>query len=680
MKTFFKYLSVFVLAAAAYGCADDRDYLMVDDSFCLTAKDGLVTASVHTGEFTVGVSKSGKGKTAAVATLSCAEDDVLSALMLYNIKNNTSYEMIPSDKYTVQSQVKFAASDAVKEAVISWDAGTLSNYIGGSENKVIPIRLSSSDLSVNGEKNFVMVRVLRSHIKVGQTRIPRSFASDFFNPENGKKPDLKESLTLDISNNSSIRGVEIEFPFIFDNSLIAAYNASIDDPELTFTQAPEGLVSFQTGEAVGKAVMEAGKSSTQLKLTLNRGMLQEDGVLKDFPNYVIPVRMDTGNIKARRGDREFEVDGMTFGNIVTYITIRKASDGIADVGIEWGKYSASSAWYSYLEGFPSNGDRNLAMDDRYVYVASSSASPAIYALNISDGSLAKKLDLGEAKSLEYGAFCVRMIPNGSGEDILSFCSLKLSENTKHLYVFAYKNGVDKAPVKILDYLRDNKGGADDWRRYGDKYTVQGTWQSGALWFHTFNAVSANVGKTIVFPITNGEIGSPQDPTDYIFDSGTGDMAREITLYPGLDQVLLTSPEGAAMYAKTTDDSVNGWLKWAPTAVDMGAFKLTYGYNFFKFHGKDYIAFAKLDGGDGQSKKARLMIMEDNAAKPADFPTQLVASTGLLQFPLQDPADFDAESKLAAEYNVADCAVRNVNGTTYVAAMANGIGLTLFSLQ
>ena len=663
---------VLALSLLGTGCADDRNNFMVDDSFCLTAENPLLSASVHAGEFAVGVIKSGKGLTGATARISIGDSATESALEAYNRENGTSFEAVPANLFSLKEQsVPFAAGDFAKSITLTWDPGTLAEYIGSREDCVIPVRLVSDDLTVNPGRSFALVRVLRSSLRVTQTRIGRSFASDYFQPQGGRMPDMQEVLTLDIENNSPLKGITLEIPFSIDNSLIDEYNAQQED---TFVQAPEGLITFQ-GET---ATMAAGKTSAQLRLVLDRSMLQENGVLKDFPDYVIPVRLDEDRITATRGGEAFTIDGMAFGNTVTYITVRKASEGIVEVSRAWGRYSSGTAWYSDLEGFAYGADRTIAMDDEYVYVAHANGKPAIYALRLADGQFSHKLDITPAlaNGCTFPVSVVRMMPNAAGKDILLFSSLR-TEGEQTLYVYAYVNGTDKAPVQILAYNADRKPLTDgkptnDWRRYGDRFTVEGTWQEGRLWFH-----AQHNDKTVIFNLKDGVITNPDDPTDYLLSKEQNSI-KEVTLYPGAEEVLVTSPNQASFYRNLNTTNANGWINWAATPSDVSAFRLTYGYNFFSFHGKKYIAYVKLDNPGATT--GRLVIIEDQGKKPADFEAQLLQANDYREFPVQDAESFDTPSSISSASSVGDCTVRNIDGNAYVAVLVQGCGLSLFVLE
>ena len=668
MKRMIKHTMLAALALAGLAaCVDDRNNFMVDDSFSLTGSQ-LVVTSVHTGEYSFGVNKAGKGQSAG--SVRVVTDGYESALKLYNYNNSTEYKALPANLYSVSgANVSFDASDINKQVKVTWNVEALAEAIGTDGSYVIPLRIVSDDLEVNGEKDFIMINPVRSSISVTQGEQVRSIEEKAVLPdESGKAPELQEDIILDVENTNGIKGVSMTFPVEVDQSLVAVYDDAHEDE---YVAAPEGLVTILTPTAT----IPAGSTSARIQVRLDKSMLLEGGALKKFPNYVVPVRLGNENMKAEKDGSAFDLKGLDFENTVTYIVVKRAAEGIEVVVRSWGKYSPSAAWYSYLDGFASGADRTIAMDNKHVYVAHSNGTPGLYALSISNGELVKKLDVSPAadNGCTFPVSCVRVVPNTSGDDVVIFSSLK-GDGDQHLYVYAYTNGVDAAPVQILDYLKDVKPGDPDWRRYGDRFTVKGTWQDGELWFHTWSGDSR--GKTVVFKLVNGVITNPDDPVDYLID-GDGAGIKDIVLYPGFEDVMVAKVSGAGVYHNTGDDSVNKWIKWAKT-TDLPDIAMTYGYNFFTFHGKKYMAFVRLEGEN--ATKGRLIIIDDESKSPAQFVDQLQAQAGYREFPIQHEEDFEAKSAVPAASTVGDCVVKDVNGVTYVAVLVQGCGLSLFQLQ
>ncbi len=670
MKKITILIATLVLAAGCF--PDDRNNYMVDDSFCLTATTQLQQASVHTGSCTLGVAKNGKGQTAASARISTDPADYESALKLFNIKNGTAYKAIPSDQFTIEGQqLDYLAEEVVKDITLRWNPASMAAFIGDDTDYVIPLRLVSDTpgVQVNGEHSFIMVRLARSGVRVSQQTVARSIERKAVEPDaSGAQRELQETIVLDLVMSNPVKGLGLSFPVEIDNSLIDAFNEGLETP---YAAAPDGLVTLLDQNAV----LPEGNSSATFKIQLDKSKLLKDGKLQDFPPYVVPVRVKESGMAATLNGEPFEMGGLAFGNMVTYVTVARASSGIAAVNREWGLYSITGAWYEGLPGFAANSDRTIAMDDDFVYVAHSNGTPAIYALSRTSGAFVKQLDITPAiaNGCTYPVSCVRMIPNPGGKDILAFCSLK-ADDAQHLFIYAYANGTDAAPVQILDYLHDNAGGANDWRRYGDRFTVEGNWQEGTLWFSTWS--DGAKCKILGFSLRNGVITNPEDPVDYFMPSEKSGI-KDVVRYPNWDNFLITRTSGATVFKPGPVDGDTGWTQLSSIA-ELPELALTYGYNLFNFHGKDFVAFMRLESENGN--KGRLVIIEDNPALPAEFPNRLKIAAGALEFPIQHPDSFEEKSALTASHSVGDCCIREIDGNTYIAVLMQGCGLSLFQLQ
>lgn len=672
--------SIICLAAILLlsGCfKDERNNFMVPDSLGVASNDGIVEATVHTGSCIVGIIKSGRGLSEARVRVNLDTETCAPLLEAYNKSHKTAYESVMGSLVeATRTEFSFAAEDASQNLELRWDAELMARFMGAKKNYVIPVLIESetADVAVAEGRNFILVHLNRSAVELKQEKQVRSIERKWVEGEDAL---LTEDIVLDFAINNPLKGVELTFPVIIDNSLIPAFNEGKETP---FQADTKGLISLKDSVVV----LPAKAISTAFHIRLDKGKLLKDGKLTEFQPYVIPVRIQQEGLKARQGQANVDIKALTFGNMVCYITVSPAAKGITVVEREWGLYSDSGAWYQGLEGFAGGADRTIAMDKDYVYVAHSSDTPAIYAINRRSGLFEKKLDVSTAaeNGCTFPVSCVRMIKNNKkGEDdILSFCSLK-GEDKQHLFVYAYQDGIDKAPVKILDYLLDKKPapGVDDFRRYGDRYTVKGSWQDGELWFHTWSADGTTRGKTVVFTLKDGVVTNPDDPKSYLLDGSSGEdtAIRDISLYPGWDDVLVTRHNAAGIFHNTGDNKDNGWIKWNKTQ-DLPKLKLTYGYQFFDFHEENFIAYVQLD--EENATGGRLVIIDDAATAPAQFPDQLQAQTNRREFPVQHPTDFKAQSGVPASSSVGDCAFCEVNGNTYIAVLIQGCGLSLFQLQ
>ena len=348
---------------------------------------------------------------------------------------------------------------------------------------------------------------------------------------------------------------------------------------------------------------------------------------------------------------------------------------IAQAGAEVVKEFATLVWDAAVP-FGNGQDRNMTMDSEYVYVAQAAGgNGAIKAISIADPTQTKdvKVTTYTPAGLDNGTHavtCVRMLPNtdpavNGGKDVLVGSNLTLGDGTEKLTVYVWSNGIDADP----NYFVIDSGV----RRLGDKFTVKGTYQSGELHFFDFND-----GNTVIRVNMKDGVAGLWGSPELAYATGRYAMPvagayniGECTIHPET----AFDGDGNPAAALLTTNAVNGFFTQnAGNAYVASAWgtdpKLTqtYGYNFFEHNGKDYVAYVKV-AGDRNS--ATLNIIEDvNGA--ADFKGTLEAQTGLFTAPVNGSGN--------AGHGLGDCATAVVDGTRYIAVMAQNIGISLYKLN
>lgn len=348
---------------------------------------------------------------------------------------------------------------------------------------------------------------------------------------------------------------------------------------------------------------------------------------------------------------------------------------IAQAGAEVVKEFATLVWDAAVP-FSGGQDRNMTMDGEYVYVAQAAGgNGAIKAISIADPTQTKdvKVKTYTPAGLDNGTHaitCVRMLPNtdaavNGGKPVLVASNLTTGDGTEKLTVYIWTNGIDADP----DYFVIDSGV----RRLGDKFTVKGTYQSGELHFFDFND-----GNTVIrVGVNNGVAGLWGTPE---LAYATGRYAMPVAGAYNIGECIIHpdtafDAEGNPAAALLVTNAVNGFFTQdAGNAYVASAWgtdpKLTqtFGYNFFEHNGKDYIAYVKV-AGDRNS--ATLNIIEDvNGA--ADFKGTLEAQAGLFTAPVNGSGN--------AGHGLGDCATAVVDGTRYIAVMAQNIGISLYKLN
>ncbi len=310
--------------------------------------------------------------------------------------------------------------------------------------------------------------------------------------------------------------------------------------------------------------------------------------------------------------------------------------------------------------------RGLAMDDEFIYLPKASGYANVAAVSIADKTVQKALNKsGVAGGSTFATSFVRMIKNtdasvNGGKDVLLLCNLtSTNSDANQLKLYAYKDGVDAAPTQIAAFCWDSAHNVNDWRRYGDRFFVEGDWSNAKVYFPSFNE-----NKTVVLSIANGARTAVTQIDAGAANSPNG--IKDLTVYPGDNKLFLTNNSIANLVAPTGGKS-NGWDEYSLSASSSEAVG-TWGYNFFEFNGKKYIAYARIIG----ETKAQIEIVEDKG----DLLTSLSAKEGLMVSPIHDATDLDKE---VATGNLADCCVRVIGDEVYIAALTRDGGCVLDKL-
>lgn len=326
--------------------------------------------------------------------------------------------------------------------------------------------------------------------------------------------------------------------------------------------------------------------------------------------------------------------------------------------------------------FGGGQDRNMTMDSEYVYVAQAAGgNGAVKAISIADPTVTKDVKVATytPSGLDNGTHaisCVRMLPNtdasvNNGKPVLVGSNLTLGDGTEKLTIYVWSNGIDADP----NYFVIDSGG----RRLGDKFTVKGTYQSGELYFFDFND-----GNTVIRVNMKDGVAGLWGTPELAYATGRFAMPvagasniGECTIHPDT----AFDGDGNPTAALLTTNAVNGFFTQnAGNAYVASAWgtdpKLTqtFGYNFFEHGGKDCIAYVKVDG---DRASASLNIIEDvNGA--ADFKGTLEAQKVLFTAPVNGTGN--------AGHGLGDCATVVIDGTRYIAVMAQNIGISLYKLN
>lgn len=658
-----------ILAAATVllaGCfTDDRDNFMVPDTIGMSAAELLAQASVHTGSYTVGVAKNGKGQSPASVTLSLEAPEIAAALDSWNEEHGTQYKALPAAMFTLSSNVlEYDVEDVVRTSEITWDPVALAKYVGSSKDFVLPVCVNSDDLDVNPDRQVVFVNLLRTSISVAQKSFTRVIDRKKVEPDKeGNQPELKETLVIDLKLDNSIHGAGLTFPVKIDDSLIADFNATQE--EMVYQQAPQGLVTILTPTVT---IPEGGQSANY-KIELDKSVLLKDGKLEAFPNYVIPVTIDTKAMSSTLNGKDFELKGLSYGQTVTYITLTylEIKPGLS-VSREWGLYSSDAgAWSSVIDGFTAGSDRNVALDDDYIYIAETNKTKHIWAISRTDPANARLLPVGTVA--DEGIFyvsCPRIIANtdpaiNGGKDVLAVSSM--TEGDPKLYI--YTDGIDADPVKVNLTTWNS-------RRLGDTYTFWGTLQQGVLFFKDFNTAQG----TVTFPVKG-----INEKKEYYLAARL--VAPPVTgagaYFPFPDNMaggICSVRGGSAWLVSTNANFQTAEGAVSPTLTELSGYFADTAYRFFELGGKRYVAYTRqVSSSDG-----RLFILEGT---PEQSWADIVLERNIIyQAAIQADAENLEEyepSPMGSGNSGMDLDARMTGGDVYIAVVKQNVGLSLFRL-
>lgn len=363
--------------------------------------------------------------------------------------------------------------------------------------------------------------------------------------------------------------------------------------------------------------------------------------------------------------RDAQVNISSDGNeIASFSVSQDAYDGIVLERI-YARYSdGETPWCGFIPGI---ANRSMASDGKYVYLNSSEASAKLYAVEIASlltgdqTPVYKALPVGGISGGTHAVSAVECIPNETGDPVLIASNLAI-DGSQNLNIYAYANGIEADPVLFHAFRWDGLANTSDWRRYGDRFSVSGTWQNGSLCF-----ASQSGTKVMAFHIENGA--TDADHREYCWLDTFGGGLAEATLYPGSDEAMVTTVSLAQFWTRNQageTHSGGNWPKWDAGNTypeHIGAFS----FQFFTFGGRNYIAYVQLP----DNTHCDLVVVDDLGSLEASLQAE-----PLYRIPLYEGDE--ASCKAANTYG--DCSVVEIDGKLHIVAMMQGGGLSIFELK
>lgn len=676
MKKIFRYILLSALTIATVAsCEDDRNNFLPEDSFGFNnkANENLVTLPLYGGKYALDIIKSGKGFNQGSVSVTVV-DTLLTA---FNKANETSYVALPADKelYSFSSEsLSFTEEEVTKPVEITWDVAKVSEHMAQNPDKAfcIPVSITSDDLEINEGRDFFVLNLTKSTLTAKQ----KELASTIIWESDPYQKELRINTELDMA----IDAFDFTIEFVLDNELVSAYNEANGT---AYEVAPEGLVTL--GE---NAVMTAGEAEAIFTMNLNTAVLVDEAtgkIKRDWEGYVAPVKI-----------KSLSQPGINMGNDVTYVVVKGMIPPAAQLFERvWGHYSDGALglpWYlnnglsvnglSTNQSFGGN-DRSFTMNDEFIFVASAAATPDVFKFNLLTGEYVGSLDVsgwmedpckandGTLMYPVYASSCPRVVPNSDpaingGEDVLIICGLATGNGTT-LRIYAYLDGIDSKATKVYDL-----GAA---RRFGDKISFAGTWQSGKFWLRS-NEENRNLVANI--PVTGGKVQTWIDA--YAINCEDNKVISEVYWTPQADGTVqdyciigTNSEMGLHLITGTAAGPGNGSV--VQSYPDLAC---TFGWNFFEHNGTKLMAFVSV------KDKLRPMVY----VIKGDYTTVDGLKAALDAFgeenivfsaPLQDALDATL-SGYESGMTLGDCCVRKIGDDIYMLAGGHSVGLSLFRLD
>ena len=159
--------------------------------------------------------------------------------------------------------------------------------------------------------------------------------------------------------------------------------------------------------------------------------------------------------------------------------VKIITTGFSSIQRVWGKYvqpeTTDANWYDEATtSVPASDNmRNMAADAKYVYLPNTGKG-LVYAFDLMTGEFVKTLN-APAEVVTGGTFKVcdaNVMPNGNSS-VLVVANMAMNANG-NLRAYVYTSP-DEDPVNIINYTISDG-------RYGDKFSVAGTWEDGEILF------------------------------------------------------------------------------------------------------------------------------------------------------------------------------------------------------
>lgn len=336
----------------------------------------------------------------------------------------------------------------------------------------------------------------------------------------------------------------------------------------------------------------------------------------------------------------------------------------------WGYYPNSGWPTSFV---PANADRGVATDGENVYVTNTTDGTVV-GIKITDQSKVT-VNMTGVDGGFFKTCSAKTIYNPStGKYILLVGSLA-NESDCNFNVYAWKDGIDQAPTKIISWNTNNGSP----RRIGDFFTVSGDWSNGEIWAR-INQADPAAATTFVWKITDGVAGGVLGGgIGYAGSAGMGSVYKYSLDAP---QVMVVTPTIAKFYTckveSTWINANSDGIEWTDGS-DVSAYAKRFGYTPFEFNGKKYIAYLHMVN----AARGWLTVLNDTQGTAEGFMKTIIDNDIFFQGAVQINKDEDSTDVVdGATYSgntMANCSVAVLKDEVIIVGHQQNTGLAVFKM-
>lgn len=486
-----------------------------------------------------------------------------------------------------------------------------------------------------------------------------------------------KTVTIEVAYADKVQLKALDVRFTELPSGVKADNFTFD-----FSTGATKTVKFTEGEASVEYVFSASAAQPEPKLvsaTLN-GVAVAGGTAKlkgsadltkvEFKFEVSPAgtKVLVGQNEIKDGDEiDFsdKLNGVTFTlkceDVEKTENIKVVTTGISSIERVWGHYvkpeTTTDDWYGTAVD-ASGWERNITMDDKYVYMVKA-GGPGVYAINIADGTVAKKLSVEDyVKGGVHSSSSAQVMNNGTSSVLLVSNMVNAANSILRIHAW---DDIDSKPRQVLAYTLTEA------HRFGDKFTVEGNWQKGRIIFYDYT--SATERCAAVFTVNAGVI----EPKPEIVKLGAISGNNIAGLYKFSDTEYIWAGTGAYPIVYGVSGSTftskyvcNDGARFSQPVLDV---------NFFTFNEQKYMVYARLLNA---YQDGAIRFQEINYDTLAESMEKIDTSTDR-QLGLGDP-EKQGVTAIKNGNGCGACAVREINGEIYVAGCVMGAGVSVFKVK